>query len=174
MGFRSFCKALYRGNYDFGRRVSGMITGDMSYKKARAVGTLIDVGGAAALTYFTVPPIIGGILAASTAIAGAAALPALIPAALGTVATAALTVGLGSLTVPLIAGLFSSAMNNLHVPTPRAAAANARHAVHQTAQAVAKPFKWAGNKLSHAFKKAHDHKAKAPKFSPPKPKSFDL
>lgn len=158
MGLRNFYKSLLKGNYAFGRRMSGMITED------KTVGTLIDVGVGGFLAYLTVPHMIGWTSAAVTAVAAAATAPAIIPTALGTVVTAAFVIGLNTLALPFVAGLFSSAMDKMGIPKPTGAVAEVKHAVSQTKQTVSKPFKWVGNKLSQAFKKAHDgeRKAKAP------------
>lgn len=171
MGLRSFYKSLLKGNYAFGRRMSGMIT------ENKSVGTMIDVGVGALLAYMTIPPMISWATAAVSAVAVAATLPAVIPSAIGTVAVAAFVVGLNTLALPFVAGLFSSAMDKMGIEKPRATIAEVKQAVSQTAQTVSKPFKWVGNKLSHAFKKAHDgqRKAKAPvKNVAAKPKHVQL
>jgi len=166
MGFRSFYKSMLKANYNFGRRASDMITSDMPYKKAKTVGTTVDIAASAGLTYLSILPMIGWVSAAASAVSAAIVAPIAIPSALGVVASAALSVGLGSFTVPLVAGFLSSAMDKLNIPKPSAAVTKAKNAVRQTTQTVTKPFKWVGNKLSHAFKKAHDGKTKTPKFSP--------
>lgn len=164
MSFKSIVKSIYRGNYNFGRTVSDQLTRDMTSGNAKLVGGAIDVGGAAAFTYFGVLPAVGWAIAAAGAVSAAIAVPAVLPAALAVVAKATFIGALGSLAVPLVAGFTSAVMEKLNIPKPARAVAEVKQAAAQTAQAVAKPFKWAGLRLSHSFKKAHDGTKKAPKI----------
>ena len=163
MGFKTFVKRIFRGNYEFGKTLSNMIVDDMPPQKAKTIGTAIDVGVGALMTLICVPPMISWASATSSAVIAAATFPSLIPAALGTIATAAVIIGLNALAVPFIAGLFSSGMDRLGIQKPTAAVAKVKSTTQSATQTVTKPFKWAGNKLSSVFKKTHDGADKAPK-----------
>ena len=178
MSFKSVVTGLFRGNYNFGRTISRDLTREMSSGNARALGAALDVGAAAGLTYFGLLPMVGALAVAGGAIATAVAFPAAIPAALAIVAKTALSVALGSLTVPLTAGFASAALNKLNIPTPGRVVAETKYAAVRTAQAVARPFKWVGHKLSRAFKTAHDGAGRTPKPAvrrvPPAHRKYDL
>ena len=123
MGFKTFVKRIFRGNYEFGKTLSNMITDDMPPQKAKAIGTAIDVGVGALMTLICVPPLINWTAAASSAVIAAATFPAVIPTALVTIGTAAVMIGLNALALPFIAGLFSSGMDRLSIPKPTGAVA---------------------------------------------------
>jgi hypothetical protein len=175
MSFRSFYKSWLKSSYEFGRHASDMITADKPPKKAKAVGTAIDVAAGVGLTAVFGSSMLGWVTAAGFAVAGAVTAPVSIPTALVTVGVAALWVGLGALGASMGLGFMSSAMDKMHIPKPKAAGAKISHAASSAAQAVAKPFKWVGNKLSQAFQKAHDGGNNlSAKSSAPKPGNYTL
>lgn len=163
MGFGKFYKSMLKGNYEFGRRASNKITEDMPPKKAKAVGTAVDVAAGVGVTAIFGGSAIGYLVTAGLAVAGAVTAPATIPAVIVTVAVAALWFGLSALMTSMGVGFMSSAMDKLNIPKPKAAVAKVNRAAKSAVQTAAKPFKWAGNKLSHAFRKAHDGDSAAPK-----------
>lgn len=156
MDIIGYYKSMVRGSYDTGLRLTNMLTRNMSSRKAALVGTAADVGLGALLTWITVPGAIQSLTGAVAAVTAAAAAPTAIPSALLAVAGATFAVGFGVPMVAMVAGFANSACARLHLPTPAGVVHTANRVAHVTADTVSKPFKWAGSKLSHAFKKAHD------------------
>lgn len=156
MGIVSGFAGWVRGNYQFGRQASNMLTRNMEPEKARRTGAAVDVLAGTVLTGYMGLQTVGSIAAVSTAIlgiatGGVAILPALATIAVGTVfgAMSALMTGMG-------VGFLSAAKQKLHIPGPKAAVVGVGHGIGWTAHQVARPFKWTGRKLSHVFKRAHD------------------
>lgn len=156
MNVLNFYKNMVRGNYENGHRMTGMVTKNMSPRKGTVLGTLADVALGSLVTYLSASPLVGSVLGSVAAVTAAVAAPAAIPSALLAVGGTALWT---LLSVPMVAmgvGFFGSARERLHIPSPAGVVSTAGHAAGATVQAIEKPFKWAGKKLSHAFKKAHD------------------
>ena len=179
MGIKAFFNYFYQG----GKQVSDLavrtLSPEMEPGKAKKISTAIDVGAGSLLTYLSGVSTLGWAAVAVTAVTTIMTAPvAFVPAAVGSLVMGTFMGGLNLLGTVFGVGLLSSGMDKLNITKPKAAVAKAGRAAESTAQAVTKPFKWVGNKLSSAFKKAHDGAAKAPKAArraaAPQPGQFQV
>lgn len=180
MNIFSFYKNMVRGNYENGHRLTSMVTKNMSPRKGAFLGTLADVALGGLVTFLSASPLISSVIGTVAAVTAAIAAPAAIPSALLAIGGTALWTALGVPMVAMGVGFFSSARERMHIPSPAGIVSTAGHAMGATVHAIEKPFKWAGHKLSHAFKKAHDDvkiiEKKIPvlKRIPGRPGHFDI